>query len=314
MDLLRGLDWSNVILVGDTVLTTLMHVDPDKDDDKTIQDISFNMYVHGLNPRDANRKAEEIHDSWAANLPASAERVVVKSSRVITLIPSYPYRRIQIVLQLTSSPTDVLLNLDLDPCAIVFDGTSVSMLPRCARAIETGYITFTNDLIFGHHLSGRPATTQSRLFEFAQRGFGVRFLPSFTGFLQSDQCTTHEAVSWAVERTHKVSSANEQRDRYPMGTLEPGLMTLKRVAYLGQNYVHRLLFGPTALTTYPGPQVLGSDPDAAIRSESFPWKDEQQWQQTVEEVSGSPWPSARRIMSNWGAASMLTLHPMGKVC
>ena len=283
--ILQDLDWSNVILVGDMVLTTLMHTDPTGDDIKIVRDAGLDIYIHGLDPQNANKKAEEIHDIWAANLPASVERGVVKSPGVITLIPSYPYRRIQIVLQLAPSPTDVLLNLDLDPCAIAFDGTSVFMLPRCARAIETGYINFTNDLIFGHHLSGRIATTQFRLFEYAQRGFGVRFLPSFARFLQSDQCTNKEAASWMVNRSRNACSTDEQRDRWPFGPTEPGLMTLKRVAYLGQDYVKRFAFGPTALTKYPGPQPFVLGPHGAKLIDPCLWKNEQEWRKLVDKVS-----------------------------
>ena len=304
---LRGLDWRNLVLVGDMVLATLLHTDPEEDDDETLRNIVLNIYIHGLDPSDANRKAAEIHDAWVANLPASAEKIVVKSPRVISLIPSYPHRRIQIVLQLTPSPTDILLKLDVDPCAMAFDGSSVLMLPRCARAIETGYITFTNDLIFGDYLSSRPATRGSRLFKYANRGFGVRFLPSFAKYLQSDQCSQREFALWADGRKHKIPLADEQRDRYPFGVSEPGLMTLKRIAYLGQDYVHRLVFGPTPLTTYPGVRDLNSGPDAIIRSGSLSWKDEQHWQGLIQEVGESSWSSSRLTTQNW--ASDLCANP-----
>jgi len=36
------------------------------------------------------------------------------------------------------------------------------MLPRCARALETGYTAFTMDLVYGHHLGDRRATQEMR--------------------------------------------------------------------------------------------------------------------------------------------------------
>lgn len=41
--------------------------------------------------------------------------------------------------QLYGSPTQVLLDQEPDPYAIGYNGSYVHMLPRCARAIETGY-------------------------------------------------------------------------------------------------------------------------------------------------------------------------------
>lgn len=69
----------------------------------------------------------------------------------------------QIVLKWVASPTEVLLNFDLDPCAIGFNGKDVFMLPRCARALETGYSVFTTYLVEGHYFANRGQTNLSRL-------------------------------------------------------------------------------------------------------------------------------------------------------
>lgn len=122
---------------------------------------------------------QEIYDVWYANLPRSATELVVKTARTITLIPSYPHRRIKIFLHLPASATEVLLNFDLDACALGFDGERVVMLPRCARALETGYSTFTMDLLVGHHIGHRRETSAARLWKYADRGFGIRILPSY---------------------------------------------------------------------------------------------------------------------------------------
>ena len=184
----------------------------------------------------------------------------MKNAKTINLIPSYPHRRVQIVLKLLPSPTDVLLNFDLDACAIGFDGSRVLMLPGCARAIETGYSVFTMDLIWGHHLHDRRASQEKRIFKYADRGFGLRILPSYCRSLEENNLNAadfdksqslahdlemihdkdHEARSQATGRWY-------QRDRKPCGKSEPGLKTLKRIAYLGQDFVHRYYFGATPL-------------------------------------------------------------------
>lgn len=63
---------------------------------------------------------------------------------------------------MVASAAEVLLNFDLDPCAICWNGKEVLMLPRAARALETGYTVFTMDLVHGHHLGDRRATQEVR--------------------------------------------------------------------------------------------------------------------------------------------------------
>jgi hypothetical protein len=105
--------------------------------------------------------------------------LAVRNSKTITFYADYPMRRIQIVLKLAKTPRDVLLNFDLDICAMGWDGSNVWMLPRAARAIEStwfcvfnlsvlttqrtaGFNTFTMNLIHGHYLSERRATQPQR--------------------------------------------------------------------------------------------------------------------------------------------------------
>ena len=264
---LRGLDWSNVFVAGGMAVTTLLHTDPSQDHDRSIRDPDIDLYIYGLGPEDANRKVEEVHDTWARNLPATAQaRLVVKNAKTINLLSSYPNRRIQIVLKLLPSPTDILLNFDLDACAIGFDGSRVLMLPRCARAIETGYSVFTMDLVWGHHLGHRRASQELRIFKYADRGFGLRILPSYARSLEEDNLEAavfNEAQSTASadimvdddddddddddEASTQGTWHWSQRNRKPYGRSEPGLKTLKRIAYLGQDFVHRFYFGATPL-------------------------------------------------------------------
>ncbi|CAF9940224.1 MAG: hypothetical protein ALECFALPRED_008485 [Alectoria fallacina] len=258
---LRGLDWSNVLVAGGMALTTLLHTDLSKDDDRAVRDPDIDLYIYGLGPEDANRKVEEVHDAWVRNLPATVHaKLVVKNAKTINLLSSYPHRRIQIVLKLLPSPTDVLLNFDLDACAIGFDGSRVLMLPRCARAIETGYSVFTMDLVWGHHLGDRRASQENRIFKYADRGFGLRILPSYGRSLEEDNLKA--AVFKNAQSPASTDNMSEdeddeawsqgtwrwyQRDRKPYGRSEPGLKTMKRIAYLGQDFVHRFYFGATPL-------------------------------------------------------------------
>lgn len=292
--ILRGLDWTNVMLAGGMALTTLLHVDPEKDNDRSIQDPDLDLYVYGVGPEEANAKVEQIHDTWASNLPQTEEgNLVVKNAKTINLISSYPNRRIQIVLKLLPTPTDVLLNFDLDACAIGFDGSQVLMLPRCARAIETGYSTFTMDLVWGHYLGERRASQDVRIFKYANRGFGIRFLPSYARSLEEndDDPTEDELETTALkldpapdESEKPASSLNgygwRERERKPCGD-EPGLKTLKRIAYLGRDFVHRYYFGVSPLAVSPkqlrrqreaGGGTIAGDPEVTDEEDKS-WRD-----------------------------------------
>ena len=145
--MLRGLDWRNVFVASDMVITTLLHTaGPGRD--KSIHDGDVDIYLYGLGPEAANRKVEEIYNIWRSNLPpTNRQHLVVKTHKVIIFQSDYPNRRIQIILKLLNSPTQALLNFDLDACAVGFDGRRVLMLPRCARAIETGYAKFSPSYI-----------------------------------------------------------------------------------------------------------------------------------------------------------------------
>jgi hypothetical protein len=270
---LRGLDWSNVLVAGGKVLSTLIGASDVRDGD-------IDIYLYGLDVEQANRKVKHIYKVWSDNLPAAnVEKLVVKNSKTINLLPSYPHCRVQIVLKLISSPTQVLLNFDLDACAIAFDGSHVLMLPRCARAIETGYSVFTMDLIWGHHLSERRATQQSRVFKYADRGFGLRILPSYAKSLEEDDLEKLIPKDGQKkvddERAKDVWSKWSQRDRKPDGPKEPGLKTLKRVAYLGRDYVQRFYFGTTPLAVFPNHPSRFQDED--LDGGDHEWDDETEW-------------------------------------
>lgn len=247
--LLRGLDWANVLAAGGKVLGTLIMA-------KGVEESSdVDLYIYGLNAEQANQKVRHIYQVWSDNLPGyTPEKLIVKNPKTINFMATYPHCRIQIVLKLVSSPTEALLNFDLDVCAIGFDGSRVFMLPRCARAIETGYSVFTMDLIWGHYLSDRRETQESRVFKYADRGFGLRILPSYAKSLEEDdlerQCCKDDKMAVDGEYDKDVGSW-VGRDRKPHGSKEPGLKTLKRVAYLGQDYVRRFYFGITPLAIFP---------------------------------------------------------------
>ena len=267
--ILKGLDWKNVFVAGGIVLTTCLHTDKSRDGDKLVKDSVIDVYIYDLDAEGANKKVEEIYTVWSNNLPpTNRQKLVVKNTRTINFLADYPNRRVQIILQLLQSPTQVLLNFDLDACAIGFDGKQVLMLPRCARAIETGYSVFTMDLIWGDYLGGRKATRETRVLKYANEGFGLRILPSYANSLEDDTLYDKLANSQEIivqygdelRATEEVKplletlpvtisrKAYHSLDAYrkPEGP-EPGLKTLRRILYLGRDFTTRYCFGTSQL-------------------------------------------------------------------
>lgn len=272
--ILQGLDWANVFVAGGKVLSTLICAND-------AWESGIDLYIYGLDAEQANEKVRHIYQVWSGNLPASnQEKLVVKNPKTIDLLPSYPNCRVQIVLKLVSSPTKALLNFDLDASAVGFDGSRVLMLPRCARAIETGYSVFTMDLIWGHHLSGRKKTQQSRVFKYADRGFGLRILPSYAKSLEEDglERRSHKDDMIDLDGYDKVNGLGVKRTRKPDGVQEPGLKTLQRIACLGRNYVQRHYYKTTPLAIFPDHpsrvQGQSSEERENDREDENKWQDE----------------------------------------
>jgi hypothetical protein len=142
---LNGLDWSNIFIAGGIVLGALLSVEerhaPNSAEQWKGSDIDI--YIYGLHPVDANKKIRHIYEVFRANLPADTPCLVIRNSKTISFLTSYPNRRFQIVLKKVRHPKEVLLNFDLDICAVGYDGKEVWMLPRMVRALESTWVPTT---------------------------------------------------------------------------------------------------------------------------------------------------------------------------
>ncbi|KAJ4485192.1 hypothetical protein J3R30DRAFT_3813487 [Lentinula aciculospora] len=205
--LLAGLDWNNIFVAGGLVLGALLTPDlPPTAAVPALERLYLNqssewissdidLYIYGLDVESANEKIKHIADVYQSNLASpDAPFLVVRNSRAITLYSKWPKRRVQSVLKLVENPREVLLNFDLDICAVGWDGKEVWMLPRFVRALETGTNVFTMDLINGHYLGDRKATRDKRVFKYAKRGFGIRIIPLYIGYLSAYQSTQSQAL------------------------------------------------------------------------------------------------------------------------
>ncbi|KAF7362639.1 hypothetical protein MVEN_00613000 [Mycena venus] len=213
--LLKNLNWNNIIVAGGIVLGALLSVaGAGAGEQWKASDIDI--YIYGLTPAQANEKLHELFATFKTNLPARSPALIVRNSKTITFYSRYPLRRIQIVLKLVRSPRAVLLNFDLDICAMCWDGNEFWMLPRAARALETGFNVFTMNMIQGHYLSERRATQEQRVFKYADRGYGLRILPSYISSLEESksklQDISRDEVLFGVDM-EKIATASREWTR-----------------------------------------------------------------------------------------------------
>ncbi|KAF3917852.1 hypothetical protein ABW20_dc0106240 [Dactylellina cionopaga] len=264
---LDGLDWNNILVAGGMPLSTLLCVDESMDESYKKNDID--MYIYGLTPEKATEKIKHIAEVWKKNLKTGDDFIMIKNARTVTLIAAFPHRRVQIIMKMVKTPAAVLLNFDLDQVAIGYTGESVLLLPRCARALETGYAIFTLDMIHGHHLNERRETQEERLLKYAKRGFGVRILPEFCELVEIDfgrRLVTRPFVDQAAgdidlqqrEQWYVNSEETPARD------LVSGVKAVRRVFAAGEDMVYRFYLGRTEVSApddYEGDEDFYSDPE-----------------------------------------------------
>ncbi|KAK6349100.1 hypothetical protein TWF730_009859 [Orbilia blumenaviensis] len=262
---LDGLDWSNILVAGGMSLSTLLCVDESMDEQFKSNDID--MYIYGLTPEKANEKIKHIANVWKSNLKPDQDFVMLKNARTVTLIAEFPHRRVQIILKMIKNPAAVLLNFDLDQVAIGYTGDSVLLLPRCARALETGYAIFTMDMVHGHHLNERRETQETRLLKYAKRGFGVRILPEFCQMVEIDfskRRVTSPFVDQAVGDLVNPRGYWYRHEAPEASDVLTGIQAVRRVFAAGEDMVHRFYLGRTEVSApddYEGDEDYYSDSD-----------------------------------------------------
>ena len=109
------------------------------------------------------KKLEEIYEAVCNEIPYTA--LAFRSAYAISIVSQFPYRHIQIILRLYSSPAEILMGFDVDSCSCGFDGKQVYMTPRCHQALIRQMNTID--------VTRRSPTYELRLAKYADRGFEV---------------------------------------------------------------------------------------------------------------------------------------------
>lgn len=108
-------------------------------------------------------KLKEIYEAVCNEIPYPV--IAFRSAYAISIVSEFPYRHIQIILRLYSSPAEILMGFDVDSCSCGFDGKQVYMTPRCHQALVRQMNTVD--------MTRRSPTYEMRLAKYADRGFEV---------------------------------------------------------------------------------------------------------------------------------------------
>lgn len=110
-------------------------------------------------------------------LYSQIQRAVGQSARCfrakhcVTIISEFPNRKLQIILRLYRSPSEVLVGFDVDCCSVGYNGHDVYMTPRAHAAIVKQRNTVD--------VSRRSPSYEHRLAKYAVRGFEVLYSTVF---------------------------------------------------------------------------------------------------------------------------------------
>ena len=219
---LDGLDWSNVIMAGGGVLGSMLPENIGTGESFRGSDIDLFVYGCATDPQGLE-VIERIIECVRTNRSKSAKPRfgVVRSKKTpklqfirtphaVTILGEYPYRHVQIVLRMYTTPAETLVGFDVDSCAVAYDGKTVWASPRARRAINKQINTID--------LTRRSLTYEIRLAKYAKRGFGV-LIPGLD-------------LDYAVKQTQPVKVLNGLAKLMALDRDEDNLCNTRKLGFL----------------------------------------------------------------------------------
>ncbi|PLN86818.1 ankyrin [Aspergillus taichungensis] len=170
---LSEMDWSNVVVAGSAVVTSMLPV-PEKYrgskrllreyyHEKFTPASDVDLFLYGLTEEQAIDKIKQIETKIKDAI--IYETTSVRTKNAITIVSQYPTRHVQIVLRIYKSVSEILTGFDVDCSCVAFDGKQVYVAPRALAS----YITQINHV----DLTRRSPSYENRLSKYSHRGFEI---------------------------------------------------------------------------------------------------------------------------------------------
>ena len=166
-------DWSNVIAVGGAVQACLAPVPASATVSKRALRKHFHnnafptsdvdLFMYGLSPEQAEAKMQVIYEAVRDSVPWDV--TCVRTRNTVSIHSQFPYRTVQMVLRLYSSPAEMMAGADIDVASCAWDGERVWATPRALVAMMRQANTVD--------ITRRSPSYEVRLTKYAARGFEV---------------------------------------------------------------------------------------------------------------------------------------------
>ncbi|KAJ6554865.1 hypothetical protein B0H19DRAFT_1377542 [Mycena capillaripes] len=172
-------DWNNVIVAGGSVLACLAPLPKTAKvskrsmrkyyHSKAYPSSDIDLFLWGLTPEQAEVKIIEICDAVRDSVPWDI--TCLRTKHTVSIHSQYPYRSVQIVLRLYSSPAEILAGFDIDAPCCAYNGTRLYASPRAIVAMMRQCNTAD--------VTRRSPSYEVRLTKYAARGFEV-YVPNLS--------------------------------------------------------------------------------------------------------------------------------------
>ncbi|KAH9020874.1 hypothetical protein EDB84DRAFT_1580986 [Lactarius hengduanensis] len=166
-------DWSNVIAAGGSVQACLMPLPKAATGskramrkyfhEKAFPSSDVDIFLYGLTVDEAERKIITIYEAVRDSVPWDV--TCVRTKHTVSIHSQYPYRNIQIVLRLYSSPAEALAGFDVDAPCCAYDGNRAWANPRAIVSMMRQSNTVD--------MTRRSPSYEVRLAKYSSRGFEV---------------------------------------------------------------------------------------------------------------------------------------------
>ncbi|KAF7300977.1 putative ankyrin repeat protein [Mycena indigotica] len=177
--LFQLLDWSNVVAAGGSVLACLEPLPESAKETRRSMRKHYHsaayptsdvdLFLWGMTPEQAEAKILKIYEAVRDSVPWDV--TCVRTKHTVSIHCQYPYRSVQIVLRLYSSPAEILAGFDIDAPCVLYNGSRVYASPRAIIAMMRQCNTVD--------MTRRSPSYEVRLAKYARRGFEV-FVPSLS--------------------------------------------------------------------------------------------------------------------------------------
>ncbi|KAF7319941.1 Ankyrin repeat protein [Mycena kentingensis (nom. inval.)] len=136
-------DWNNVVAAGGAVLACLTPLSEQAKASKRAMRKYYHsaayptsdvdLFLWGMTPEQAEAKIVQIYEAVRDSVPWDV--TCVRTKHTVSIHSQYPYRSVQIVLRLYSSPAEIMAGFDIDAPCCLYNGERVYANPRAIVAM-----------------------------------------------------------------------------------------------------------------------------------------------------------------------------------